>query len=87
MCTFKLFAVFSVLLSLVHVCRPAPGTLRVATCDETYAPFVLMSEVDGSLYGLEIEEVNVQTFVCRVQKQISLLCDMLSHQRRRSGKP
>jgi hypothetical protein len=73
MCAFKLFAVISVLLSQVHVCTPAPGTLRVATCAQGYPPFVLKNNADGRMYGLEVEEVIINYWFLSCAKPFSSL--------------
>ncbi len=55
-------ALLNVVFLLCHLptCTAPPGKLRVATCVETYPPFVIRNEEDGSLNGFEIDQVRVR---------------------------
>jgi hypothetical protein len=64
------------LLSLLFsVCTAVPGKLRAATCVETYPPFIMRNEVDGSLNGLEIDQVPI---VCEGVLQYDRSADVLN---------
>jgi len=49
------------LLLLVHGAGAAPGTIKVGTCQEGYAPMVIPQE-DGTFTGLEVDQVRVLVF-------------------------
>jgi len=56
-----LSTLLSLLLLLVHGAGAAPGTIKVGTCQEGYAPMVISHE-DGTFTGLEIDQVRVLVF-------------------------
>ena len=57
----QLLSLLLLLLLLVHDAGAAPGTIKVGTCQEGYAPMVIPHE-DGTFTGLEVDQVRVLVF-------------------------